>query len=447
MKKIYFTTLILVICACNTFAQYYVPQRRPIRKNLDAFMYAIDKIDEQHKDALSYRTAICNEYSDIISNYDLSEEAEKQITEIKDASIKRIDNMALYGSYYYSLDTAIKEYGTAVSQMRRIAKEDIRNKTKGYGNNSNNTISDIEYAHSFYLENKLEKAVEYYNKVDLSRLNDNYLTEYATAELLLGNSQRSLNISLEGLKRNPHNAAMNRIAFYNYTDLKDFKNALKYADLLFRQSNGAKITALDYQYYGYAFMGDNSFDNAINVFKKALEMNPKLNDVRIQMSKAYAAKSEFSTSLTYYEEYLKKVEQPTIPDLDGLAQLYFQYASSINSLNNKKKDALNKADDIYKRIAIQSPQNKFYAIMWRARINSQLDPETIQGLAKPYYDEYIKIVQTEHADNPKLLVEPYLYLGHYYIVKKDNAMAKTFYKKVIAIDPQNPTATIALKML
>ena len=437
----------LIICACNVFAQYVVPNREPIRKNLDALMYAIDKIDEQHKDALSYRTAICNEYADIISNYDLSEEAEKQITEIKDASTKRIDNMALYGSYSYSLDTAIKEYGTAVSQMRRIAKEDMRNKTKGYVNNTSNTISDIEYAHSFYLENKLEKAVEYYNKVDLSKLNDNYLTEYAIAELLLGNSQRSLNISLEGLKRNPHNAAMNRIAFYNYTDLKDFKNALKYADSFFKQSNGAKITALDYQYYGYAFMGDNSFDNAINVFKKALEMNPELNDVRIQMSKAYAAKGEFSSSLTYYEEYLKKVEQPTIPDLDGLANLYFQYASSINSLNNKKKDALNKADNIYKRIVVLSPQNKLYATMWRARINSQLDPETIQGLAKPYYEEYVKIAQTEYADNPKLLIEPYLYLGHYYIVKKDNAVAKTYYKKVITIDPQNPTATIALKML
>lgn len=447
MKKTFVTILMLIICACNVFAQYVVPNREPIRKNLDALMYAIDKIDEQHKDALSYRTAICNEYADIISNYDLSEEAEKQITEIKDASTKRIDNMALYGSYSYSLDTAIKEYGTAVSQMRRIAKEDMRNKTKGYVNNTSNTISDIEYAHSFYLENKLEKAVEYYNKVDLSKLNDNYLTEYAIAELLLGNSQRSLNISLEGLKRNPHNAAMNRIAFYNYTDLKDFKNALKYADSFFKQSNGAKITALDYQYYGYAFMGDNSFDNAINVFKKALEMNPELNDVRIQMSKAYAAKGEFSSSLTYYEEYLKKVEQPTIPDLDGLANLYFQYASSINSLNNKKKDALNKADNIYKRIVVLSPQNKLYATMWRARINSQLDPETIQGLAKPYYEEYVKIAQTEYADNPKLLIEPYLYLGHYYIVKKDNAVAKTYYKKVITIDPQNPTATIALKML
>lgn len=448
MKRIYFTTLILVICVCNTFAQYYVPRREPIRKNLDAFMYAIDKIDAQHKEALSYRTAICNAYVDIVSRYNLSEEAENRITEIKDASIKRIDNMALYGSYSYSLDTAIKEYGTVIPQMRKIAEEDVRSGTNVKGNEFTQTasISDIEYAHSFYKENKFDKAVEYYSKVDLSRLNDDYLIEYATAELLQGNSQRSLDISLEGLKRNPRNAVMNRIAFYNSTDLGDFKNALKYADILFNQLDGVEFTARDYHYYGYAFMGDNSYDKAIEMFKKALEKNAELNDIRIQLSKAYAAKGEFIKSLAYYEEYLNRVNQPTIPDLDGLAQLYFQYALSIDVLNKEKKDALNTADEIYKRIA-ESQSNKLYAIMWRARINSQLDPEATQGLAKPYYEEYIKIVQMDYVDNPKLLIEPYLYLGHYYIVNKNTAMAKIFYEKVIAIDSHNPTATIALEML
>lgn len=130
MKKTFVTILMLIICACNVFAQYVVPNREPIRMNLDAFKYATDKIDAKNKEALSYRTAICNEYADIISNYDLSEEAEKQITEIKEASIKRIDDMALYGSYSYSLDTAIKEYGTVIPQMRKIARENMRNKTK-----------------------------------------------------------------------------------------------------------------------------------------------------------------------------------------------------------------------------------------------------------------------------------------------------------------------------
>lgn len=45
------------------------------------------------------------------------------------------------------------------------------------------------------------------------------------------------------------------------------------------------------------------------------------------------------------------------------------------------------------------------------------------------------------------LIEPYLYLGYYYIVKEDNATAKTYYEKVKAIDPENPTASQALSVL
>ena len=64
----------------------------------------------------------------------------------------------------------------------------------------------------------------------------------------------------------------------------------------------------------------------------------------------------------------------------------------------------------------------------RARINSQLDPESTQGLAKPYYEEYAKLAEAEN--NPKLLIEPYLYLGYYYIVKEDNAQIRGMINKV-----------------
>lgn len=306
---------------------------------------------------------------------------------------------------------------------------------------------DAEAGHFFYGANKLEQAAEYYAKVDKNQLKENYLTEYATAELLLANSQKSLEVSLFGVSKNPRSAAMNRITFYNYTDLKDYKNALKYADALFNKSDSAKISARDYQYYGYALMGDKAFDQAIEQFKKALEMNAELNDVRKQMSDAYIAKGDFTNGLAYYDQYLSKIEKPSVPDLDGLAKLYMQQATAIDSLTADKVNAFKKADEIYGRIATESPSNKLYATMMRARINSQLDPETTQGLAKPYYEEYAQIAQTENADNPKLLIEPYLYLGYYYIVKEDNATAKTYYEKVLAIDPQNPTATQAMTVL
>ena len=306
---------------------------------------------------------------------------------------------------------------------------------------------DAEAGHFFYGANKLDKAVEHYGKVDLNQLKDNYLTEYATAELLLANSKKSLEVALFGVNKNPRSAAMNRITFYNYTDLKDYKNALKYADALFNKSDSAKISARDYQYYGYAFMGDSAYDQAIEQFKKALEMNAELNDVRKQLSDAYIAKKDFTNGLAFYDEYLSKVEKPSVPDLDGLAQLYMQQASSIDSMTTDKINAFKKADEVYGRIASESPSNKLYATLMRARINSQLDPESTQGFAKPYYEEYVQLAQTENADNPKLLIEPYMYLGYYYIVKEDNATAKSYYEKILAIDPQNATATQALSVL
>ncbi|CCY64973.1 tetratricopeptide repeat family protein [Prevotella sp. CAG:1124] len=306
---------------------------------------------------------------------------------------------------------------------------------------------DAEAGHFFYGANKFDKAIEYYGKVDLNQLKENYLTEYATAALLMADSKKSLEVSLFGVNKNPRDAAMNRITFYNYTDLKDYKNAIKYADALFNKSDSAKISARDHQYYGYALMGDSAFDQAIEQFKKALEMNAELNDVRKQLSDAYLAKNDFTNGLAYYDEYLSKIEKPSVPDLDGLAKLYMQQAASMDSLTTDKVNAFKKADEIYGKIAADSPGNKLYATMMRARINSQLDPESTQGLAKPYYEEYAQLAQTEQANNPKLLIEPYLYLGYYYILKEDNATAKTYYEKVKAIDPQNSIANQALEVL
>lgn len=90
------------------------------------------------------------------------------------------------------------------------------------------------------------------------------------------------------------------------------------------------------------------------------------------------------------------------------------------------------------------PNNLLYATIMRARINSQLDPETTQGLAKPYYEQYIELAKKENPDNPKLLIEPYSYLGYYYFVKEDKANSDACWKKILEIDPTNATAKQAL---
>ena len=131
---------------------------------------------------------------------------------------------------------------------------------------------DAEAGHFFYTANRFDKAIEYFSKVDLGKFNENYLTEYATATYLSSDSKKSLEISQYGVQKNPRDAAMNRLCFYNYTDLKDYPNALKYADALFNKSDSAKFSARDYQYYGYALMGDSAFDRLLLSLRKHLNL-------------------------------------------------------------------------------------------------------------------------------------------------------------------------------
>lgn len=303
---------------------------------------------------------------------------------------------------------------------------------------------DAEAGHFFYTANRFDKAIEYFGKVDMNKFSENYLTEYATATYLSSDSKKSLEIAQFGVQKNPRDAAMNRLCFYNYTDLKDYPNALKFADALFNKSDSAKFSARDYQYYGYALMGDSAYDQAIVQFEKALELNSKLNDVKKQLSDAYIAKKDYVKGLALYDEYLKSVEKPSVSDIDGLAKLYADQAASIATLNEEKIAALKKADEVYGMLGEKYPTNLLYATIMRARINSQLDPETTQGLAKPYYEQYIELAKKENPDNPKLLLEPYSYLGYYYYLKEDKASSDKYWKLILEIDPNNGTAKQAL---
>ncbi len=301
---------------------------------------------------------------------------------------------------------------------------------------------DAESGHLFYRSNKFSDAVEHYAKVDKSKLDENKLTEYAFAAYLLGDSKTSLEVTEYGVEKFPRSASLNRLNFYNYTDLKDYDNALKYADALFNKSDSAKFSARDYQYYGYAYMGTEEYDKAIEMFDKALEMNPDMNDVRKQLSDAYIAKQDYVKGLALYDEYLQNVEKASVSDLDGLAKLYADQAS--NSTGDEQIEALKNADRIYGQLGEEYPNNLMYASRMRARLNSQLDPETTQGLAKPYYEKYAELLLSESPDTPNLLIEPYSYLGYYYFQKGDHSNANVYWKKILEIDPSNATAKQAL---
>ena len=309
---------------------------------------------------------------------------------------------------------------------------------------------DALAARILYSSNRLEQSLDYYDKVtDKSKLEDVDITNYATEAWMLQKREKSLEMARYGLSRNAHKAAWNRLVFYNLTDMGQTEEALKYADALFNASDSAKISGFDYTYYGTALKNAKQYDKAIEMLKKALAENKDnadlLNSNKKSLSDAYLAMEDFDNATLYYEEYLKNVQKTTASDMAGLATIYTNMAAKLTG--DQKIDALKKADAVYAQLGEKFPENIDFANFMRARVNSNLDPETKEGLAKPFYEAIVNSLadksDRDRADNARLS-EAYRYLGYYYLLKDDKATADGYWNKVLEIDPNNATAKQAL---
>jgi len=229
---------------------------------------------------------------------------------------------------------------------------------------------------------------------------------------------------------------------YNNVDLKHTEAAIKAADLFFNKSEKPEFTYLDYRYYGQALRDNKQIDLAIPQFEKALQIDSTKTELWKDISDMYSDKSDFIKSISAYTNYLNSLpaEKKDADAMMPLAKYYYSLGNDAKVEATVKKDYLLKADSIFAIVATDEPTG-YRGNFWRARTNSALDPETTQGLAKPFYEKTVALVEPK-AD-PRfnsVLSECYSYLGFYYLLQKDNAQSMIYWNKILAIDPTNATA-------
>ena len=330
-----------------------------------------------------------------------------------------------------------------VSPSSAAAKlEELRKQVPGYP-------VDIIMADIYQNANKIDKAVEYYKKVDPSKMTEAQIVNFALDYFLQGDFSNSLQVASGALQKYPKSPALNRIAFFDLTNLKRFDEALSYADELFNQSENAKITESDYLYYGYAYMGKNDYDNAIAMFNKSYELNTDneqdKSDALKNIATAYESKGDLVNATAAYDKYLKSLKEITAYDLGNLASMYQKHAESLKG--TEKDEALKKADEIWGQIADKFPSVADVATYNRAHIAYSMDPDTKLGLAKPHYEKLAELInaKSQKSDSDKSrLVECYRYLGYYYLLKNDKSTSDGYWHKVLELDPENATAKQAL---
>ncbi|MEJ7693158.1 hypothetical protein [Daejeonella sp.] len=217
----------------------------------------------------------------------------------------------------------------------------------------------------------------------------------------------------------------------------------------------SRIISQDYLYLGRAQMKDTTqLAQGMANITKAVQMDSTNAVVMSEIATALYKARKFDDAAKAYEISVKNPDRVLLDYFYLGMSYFFDYAGKKNANLNPPRDLLVKADSAFSYLVQRAPAT-FQGWQYRGRINRLLDgPEDVKGLGVPYFEKYINILTVEKPEegakptNVKSLVEAYTYLGSV-AARRDgnNAKAKIYFDKVLALDPNNAPALQAKKAL
>lgn len=319
-------------------------------------------------------------------------------------------------------------------------------------------------------------SIEAYDKY--FEMGDDYtmddLTRYASSNFFTNNYDKAITLIDKGLAVEPNNFVLNRLQMYSNNAIEDFGSGLTSAERFFSiQRDTIKYITQDYTTYANILMKTNQPEKAIEAYKQAIALDDKNIELPKEVASMAAEVGLTAAAGDFFQQYIDRtlasdeeaVIQPT--DYYQLGFYYYQGGSKalradtttytveeVAKLQEEGKATMKKADVAFAKLEEVAPES-YLGSFWRARTNATLDPETTEGLARPFYEETIaRVLKSEDQDNTKTLSEAYRYLGYYYFLqfdthKKPEAKAKAIEscQKLLEIDPTNQMATQLLEFL
>ena len=321
---------------------------------------------------------------------------------------------------------------------------------------------DRELAIAYYQMGTYSKAKDAYDEfMKKGTADKSDYGRYAMLLYLNKNYDQSLDMTEKGMGMDPENHLLRRLKMYNLYELKRYDEGLKAAEVFFQDPDNPDYVYLDFLYRARLYLLHGDKDLSIAEFDKALEADKENEHPEIakEASQAYEKWQNYPDAIRMYERYLDGLKggQEDVSDLFLFGRLYYMAAGSlaapVDSTANEvvaavdtiqKKAYLAEADTIFAQVAQRVPDN-YLGYFWRARTNAMLDPETTLGLAKPYYEKALSVLEQNPKASKSVLIECESYLGYYYFLKSEYDESKIYWNKILAIDPENPTAKQALE--
>lgn len=324
----------------------------------------------------------------------------------------------------------------------------------------------------------IRKSLDSYAKADLSRMTANQITLYLSILHTVGSSGGGIGAYNKAdsvlqlvLPRFPRNAEMNRRMLITDVARKEYEHALVAADNLFNNSDSLKVAVDDYMLYAKAYIGLKRYNDAINVYRKALEVEVDSADYKTKALYEYALRQEtkkkneavFAIANAYdksgytdkaideLKAFVAKREEEGKLEADELNKLarYYLSAAEIEMNPEVKLSMYKDAYDVYGKMAKVSPLNEIYAYYTRVQICAAfLDPDITKGLALEDAERILVLVPIEDTEtfkeNKNKLEYALNYLIKYYYqiaqsnnTRANNAKCGYYLRKMGQVNPEN----------
>ena len=226
---------------------------------------------------------------------------------------------------------------------------------------------------------------------------------------------------------------LNRALAYSYFELKDYPKAKYYITKFFKKSPTEKLYAKDYVYFGRILQKVGQDSLAVIKLEQGYQIDTANTDILNDIAASYNKTKKYENAAKTYQLKIDR-KAGGINDYYKMGLAYY----------NAKKYV--EADSALTKVTRMNPDFE-PAYIWKARVYSQLDPETDKGLAKPYYEKVIEKASIDSVKYSKDLLESYNYLGYFYLKDKKYCEALDYWEKVLSIDPANSNAIDAIKDL
>jgi tetratricopeptide (TPR) repeat protein len=289
------------------------------------------------------------------------------------------------------------------------------------------------YAH--YFTSDPAKALQYYSQY-VQHSDPGMDQQYDLADLLYVNKQYNQALAkanaIVGMESVDAKPRIYKLIAHSNLQLNDTAKAINALQQYFAMEADSNIMP-----YDLATMGDlllrQSPDSAMAYYEKAM-------DLESDSSKLYA----------YYRKVadLEKNQKDYAGQAKWLEKFYTGNKNATNidlfywGVAHYQADEFQKADSVFGLYIAKYPEQSF-GYYWKARINTAMDKDMAKGLALPYYEKVVELLQNDTANQnyKSWMVEAYAYMAAYEAnSQKDYVEAVDYFQKVLQVDPANEDA-------